>query len=171
MGKSPLIKNWTYPLFRHRERFAEFVPVEFSDKDLETRAFGPGLIGILRLALDRSLEGYFDRKPIWAFSTHYSDGQPMVTGTVIVVPPSDTTLESIVNDWSFRPGGDGPLVIDLPALSTRERLTLNGPAMGRQVSHGPGPCVNTPHSRCKARRTSTVWLPAKSAGCIERIFA
>jgi hypothetical protein len=131
-AEKPTLQDWR--LQRLRERLAEFVPVEFSAKNLETRAFGPSLIGILRLALDRSLEGYFDRKPIWAFSTHYSDGQPMVTATVIVVPTSDTTLESIVKEWSFRPDGDEPLVIDLPALSTRERLTL-------EASTDPANCL------------------------------
>ena len=132
-GSKPTLQEWR--LERLRERLAEFVPVEFAPKDLETRAFGPGLIRILRLALDRSLEGYFDRKPIWAFSTHYSDGQPMVTATVVVVPTVDTAIEAIVNEWSFRPDDEEPLVIDLPALSTRERLTL-------ECSDDPAKCLD-----------------------------
>jgi len=129
----PTLHEWR--LERLRERLAEYVPVDFASEDLKTQAFGPGLIRILRLALERSLEGYFDRKPIWAFSTHYSDGQPMVTATVIVVPSVDITIESIVNEWSFRPGDEKPLVIDLPALSTRERLTL-------EASDDPSKCLD-----------------------------
>jgi len=129
----PTLHEWR--LAKLRARLAEYVPVEFTSQQLETRAFGPGMIQIMRMALDKSMEGYFDRKAVWAFSTHYSDGQPMVTATVIVVPVEDVQVEEVVKAWSFRRVDENPIVIEMPALSTRERLTL-------EASGDPANCLH-----------------------------
>jgi hypothetical protein len=117
----PTLQEWR--LQKLRERLS-YCPSSISPTQLETKAFGPTLLEIVKLSLEKYLEGVFDRKVIWAFATHYSDGQPMVTATAIIADKSDTTIEPIVNEWEFREENNDLIVIDLPALSTRERLHL-----------------------------------------------
>lgn len=55
---------------------------------------------------------------------HYADGQAMVTAALIVCGATNTNIEALVKGWTFYSPPDQPLCIDLPALSTLERLTM-----------------------------------------------
>jgi hypothetical protein len=48
----------------------------------------------------------------------------MVTATAMVVDEANSEIEKILNGWEFNSGPASPLVLDLPALSTMERLAL-----------------------------------------------
>jgi hypothetical protein len=66
-----------------------------------------------------------DRRTVWALATHYADGQPMVTATLVVCAAADDpSVDELVNGWEFFAATDAPHRLDLPALSTLERLTM-----------------------------------------------
>lgn len=92
--------------------------------DVTTSKYGRSVLKVLSLQVDDALLGCYDRKVAWALTTHYSDGQPMVTATLIIVPPENEEIERIVRDWEFQSEPLSPLVLDLPSLSTKERLTM-----------------------------------------------
>ena len=92
--------------------------------DVTTSKYGRSVLKVLSLQVDDALLGCYDRKIVWALTTHYSDGQPMVTATLIIVPPENEEIERIVRDWEFHSEPLSPLVLDLPSLSTKERLTM-----------------------------------------------
>ena len=60
----------------------------------------------------------------YALGTHYADGQAMVTAALVVCAAADTTIEPLVKEWEFHSTPDAPHRLDLPALSTLERLTM-----------------------------------------------
>jgi hypothetical protein len=70
---------------------------------------------------------------VWALATHYKDGQAMVTAALVVCAANDTATEELVKGWEFYSTTDAPHRLDLPALSTLERLTMesNDDAQGR----------------------------------------
>jgi len=88
------------------------------------RNYGKSVLKVLRLSVEKVALDTSDRKILWALSTHYSDGQPMVTATLIIVNPNDKKITKILKDWEFYAESDNPHTIDLPALSTLERLTM-----------------------------------------------
>jgi len=96
----------------------------FTPNDVATSKYGKSVLKVLSLQVDDALLGCYDRKIVWALTTHYSDGQPMVTATLIIVPPENEEIERIVRDWEFQSEPFSPLVLDLPSLSTKERLTM-----------------------------------------------
>lgn len=117
------------PLHKHRltelrKNLAEYVPSEFPLEYLVNHKFGLGLLQILKMAISRSVEGYMDRKVICALTTHYADGQPMVTATIFIAHPTDKYVEKIIKKWPFYSNFDKPHVLDLPVLSTLERLFI-----------------------------------------------
>ena len=63
----------------------------------------------------------------WLLATQYADGQPMVTATVLVVK-SKSRVAGAMTGWSYLSSPDSPLVLDMPVISTRERLTLEAHA-------------------------------------------
>ncbi len=95
-----------------------------TSKDVMTAKYGRSVLKVLYLRVNDVLLGCNDRKIVWALTTHYSDGQPMVTATLITVPPENDELERIIRDWEFHSEPLSPLVLDLPSLSTKERLTM-----------------------------------------------
>ena len=48
----------------------------------------------------------------------------MVTAALVVAPKDDTTIDDLVKGWEFYATTDVPHRVDLPALSTLERLTM-----------------------------------------------
>lgn len=113
-----------YRVSELRRRLGNYVPTAFPPSHTRQINYGRGLLSILRLALDRHMIGYPDRKTVWALSTYYADGQPMVTATVIIVNRSDEAVEPVVAGWPFRSTPECPHVLELPVLSPLERATL-----------------------------------------------
>jgi hypothetical protein len=111
-------------LDRFKERLADYYPANLMPNDMTRRNFGKSLLKALYLAVEKAVLDAHDRKIVWTLATNYSDGQPMVTATLIVASPDDSEVEKILQDWEFHSNPRVPLILDLPALSTLERLTM-----------------------------------------------
>ena len=115
-------------LTRFKERLGGSTPNGLTPNAMTHRRFGPSLLEALRLCAEREILDHPERKLVWALATHYSDGQAMITATAVVVPDGDQEVQSIVESWPYFSTPKNPLRLDLPALSTIERLTMESTA-------------------------------------------
>lgn len=110
-----------------RKELGNYLPAGTEPEHMVRAGFGRVLLSALRLAVERRLESG-SAEFIGVCSSLYSDGQPMVTATGVVVSKGER--ESFIRrtclpGWEFfRAEWWTPEVIDLPDLSTRERLTI-----------------------------------------------
>lgn len=118
----PTIQEWR--LARFKERLGDLFPSGLKAEGMTHKTYGPSLLRVLKLAVDHEALSFRDRRIVWAFATHYADGQPMITATLVVAPKDDTAIEELVTGWEFHTTTDAPHRLDLPALSTLERLTM-----------------------------------------------
>lgn len=118
----PTIQEWR--LARFKERLGALCPSGLSADGMTFKTYGPSLLRALKLAVEKEALSFRDRRIVWALSTHYSDGQPMATSALVVSSADDSTIEEVVKGWEFYSSIDSPLCLDLPALSTLERLTM-----------------------------------------------
>lgn len=118
----PTIQDWR--LARFKERLGALFPSGLGADGMTFKAYGPSLLRALKLAVENEALSFRDRRIIWAFATHYADGQAMVTAALIVAPSDDGEIEELVKSWEFFTTIDAPHRLDLPALSTLERLTM-----------------------------------------------
>jgi hypothetical protein len=115
---------WAWRLERFRDRLGALFPSDLKADGMETRTYGPSVLRALHLAVQKEVLSHADRKIVWALSTHYADGQPMVTAALMVCGADDTSIDPLVKGWTYYSPPDRPLRVDLPALSTLERLTM-----------------------------------------------
>lgn len=118
----PTIQDWR--LARFKERLGSLFPSGLGPDGMTFKKYGPSLLRALKLAVDNEALSFRDRQIVWAFATHYADGQAMITAALIVAPSGDVELEDLVKSWEFFTPIDEPHRLDLPALSTLERLTM-----------------------------------------------
>lgn len=118
----PTIQDWR--LARFKERLGALFPSGLGSDGMTFKKYGPSLLRALKLAVDNEALSFRDRHIIWAFATHYADGQAMVTAALVVAPSGDKEIEELVKSWEFFTTIDAPHRLDLPALSTLERLTM-----------------------------------------------
>lgn len=118
----PTIQEWR--LDRFRERLGSLFPTGLTASGMTHRTFGRSILRALKLAVEKEALSHRDRQSVWALATHYSDGQPMVTATLIVCGPNDTSIKGLVESWEFYSTTEEPHCLDLPALSTFERLVM-----------------------------------------------
>lgn len=121
-GVKPTIQEWR--LARFKERLASLCPSDVTPDDMSFKKYGPSLLRALKLAVDAEVLSFRDRRIVWALATHYADGQAMVTAGLVVAPKDDMAIEELVKGWEFYATTDAPHRVDLPALSTIERLTM-----------------------------------------------
>ena len=114
----------SWRLEKLREQLGSYFPYQATPEDITKKKFGRLLLKSLELAVSEELKYSMDRKVFWAFSTHYADGQPMVTATAILLDPSDTKIPEIIKKWEFHTDLHDPHILDMPVLSAYERLTL-----------------------------------------------
>lgn len=125
LGESPRnqeVKPWR--LERFRERVAEYYAADLVANDMSRERYGVSVLRAAKLAVDKNTLGARDRKICWALSTNYADGQAMATATVVILKPDDAGTQALVEDWEYFSTPAEPLVLDMPALSTLERLTM-----------------------------------------------
>ena len=124
----PTIQEWR--LARFKERLGGLFPSGLTPDGMTFKTYGPSLLRALKLAVDNEVLSFRDRHIVWALGTHYADGQAMVTAALVVAPNDDAALDELVQSWEFHTTTDAPHRLDLPALSTLERLTMesNGDA-------------------------------------------
>lgn len=118
----PTIQEWR--LCRLRERLGALCPSDLTADGMSFKTYGRSLLRALKLAVEKEALSFRDRRVVWAFSTHYADGQAMVTAALVVCPADDTSIEKLLKGWEFCSTPDAPHRLDLPVLSTLERLTM-----------------------------------------------
>ncbi|HNX76342.1 MAG TPA: hypothetical protein PLM07_17525 [Candidatus Rifleibacterium sp.] len=111
-------------LERFKERFSTYCPADLGFENMTHLNYGKAVLEALRLSAEKNILDSHEKNIVWSFSTHYSDGQPMVTATVMVTKNENTEIERAFDGWEFRSSPSNPLILDLPALSALERLTL-----------------------------------------------
>lgn len=120
--QKPTKTEWR--LQRFNERFGALVPSGLTAESMTIERYGPTLLQVLKLAVEKQVLSFTDRRVLWALATHYADGQPMVTAALVVCACDDTNTEKLVKGWEFYSTPDAPHRIELPALSSLERLTM-----------------------------------------------
>ncbi|GAB5519467.1 MAG: hypothetical protein RhofKO_17180 [Rhodothermales bacterium] len=118
----PTLQEWR--LERFKSRLGALFPSDLQAEGMTFRTFGKSVLRALSLAVAAQLLNYPDRGIVWALATHYADGQPMVTATLVVCEPDDSPIPSLLQDWEFNSTPDDPHLLDMPALSTIERLAM-----------------------------------------------
>ena len=118
----PTIHEWR--LDRFRERLGTLFPVDLKPEGMKHKGFGKSVLHALRLAVEKEALSCRDREIVWALATHYADGQPMVTAALLVTAVGDSTVGELVKGWEFYSTPQDPHLLDMPALSTLERLKM-----------------------------------------------
>lgn len=115
---------WAWRLEKFKDRLGSIFPSGLNADGMATKVFGRSLLRALKLAVEKEILSFSDRKIVWALSTHYADGQPMVTATLVVCQRDDSAIDDLLKDWEFHSSTEAPHRLDLPALSTLERLVM-----------------------------------------------
>ncbi|MET4808236.1 O-methyltransferase [Limibacillus sp. MBR-115] len=118
----PTIQEWR--LARFKERLGTLFPSGLTTEGMSFKTYGPSLLRALKLAVEKEMLSFRDRRVVWVLGTHYADGQAMVTAALVVCAANDTSIEELVKEWEFYSTPELPHRLDLPALSTLERLTM-----------------------------------------------
>lgn len=121
-AQKPTIQEWR--LARFKERLGSLFPSGLTAEGMNFKTYGLSLLRVLKLAVEKEVLGFRDRRIVWALTTHYADGQAMVTATLVICPNDDEIIEELVKGWEFHTTIEAPHRVDLPALSTLERLTM-----------------------------------------------
>jgi len=121
-ASKPTIQEWR--LARFRERLGALFPSGLTAEGMTYKTYGPSVLCALKLAVEKEALSFRDRRIVWALATHYADGQPMVTAALVVCAAGDASIEELVKSWEFYSTTEAPHRLDLPALSTLERLTM-----------------------------------------------
>jgi len=118
----PTIQEWR--LARFKERLGSLFPSGLTVDGMTQKNYGKSLLLVLKLAVEKEVLSFRDRRIVWALATHYADGQAMVTAALVICDTEDKTVDDLVVDWEFHATTDTPHRVDLPALSTLERLMM-----------------------------------------------
>lgn len=116
------IQQWR--LDRFHGRLGSLFPSGLKAEDMTHKNYGKSILHVLKLAVEKETLSINQKKIVWSLSTHYADGQPMVTATLIVCSDDDEEIEELVKAWEFYSTPDNPFLLDMPTLSTLERLTM-----------------------------------------------
>ena len=117
----PTLNEWR--LERFRKRMGGLTPNDSKAEDMARSTFGRILLKSVQFAVDRELLQVRNKRIEWLLATNYADGQPMATATLIVLPTS-VPLPMTMSSWPFYTQPSSPLILDMPVLSSRERLAL-----------------------------------------------
>ena len=117
-----MLQEWR--LERLKDRISSYLPSSTNPTNLYTKKYGLTLLKSVEIAIAKKMRGLHDRKCIWLLVTHYADGQPMVTATILVCNKKDREITKAVREWSFASNPTKPIILDLPVLSSKERLVL-----------------------------------------------
>jgi hypothetical protein len=120
--QKPTIQEWR--LARFKERLGSLFPNGLTANGMNFKTYGTSLLRALKLAVEKEALSFRDRRIVWALATHYADGQAMVTAALVVCQNDDKAIDELVKTWEFHATTDAPHRLDLPALSTLERLTM-----------------------------------------------
>lgn len=116
------IQEWRLNEFKLK--MANLCPADLDRSYMTNKAFGEAVLMSLQLSTQRAMLSSSDNIFPWTMSTHYSDGQPMVTATIMSIPKDRADIVRIIEQWEHYSTPENPLRLDMPALSPLERLTL-----------------------------------------------
>lgn len=116
------LMEWRLQAFQRR--LGALFPNGLIADGMKQENFGKSMLHALKLAVEKEVLSFRDRRIVWALATHYADGQAMVTAALVVCQNDDKSIEEVVQAWEFHATTDAPHRVDLPALSTLERLTM-----------------------------------------------
>jgi len=116
------LMEWRLQAFQRR--LGALFPNGLAPDGMTQKSFGQSLLCALKLAVEKEVLSFRDRRVVWALATHYADGQAMVTAALVVCESGDDSVEELVTGWEFYAPADAPHRVDLPALSSLERLTM-----------------------------------------------
>jgi len=137
-GKLARVKELhPWRLERFRERIgASSCPRDIKAADMRYKQFGRVILRTLKLAVEKEALSYSGREVFWALSTHYADGQPMVTATVLLIRDDDAGIQEVIKNWEFYCTPSNPHVLAMPALSALERLIMeSSPSPGDKLGY------------------------------------
>ena len=117
---------------RFKERLGTLVPSGLTPDAMTLKKYGPTLLQALKLAVEKQALSFSDRRIVWALATHYADGQAMVTAALVVCGSDDTETQKLIKGWEFCAPPDEPHRLELPALSSLERLTMESNSNARR---------------------------------------
>lgn len=118
----PTVPQWR--LERFWERLGALFPSDLTAKGMTFQTYGKAVLRALYPAVQREVLSLADRKVVWSLATHYADVQPMTTAALLIYSPEDTQTEALIREWEYFSELSSPLLLDMPALSTLERLTM-----------------------------------------------
>ena len=121
-GQKKTLQEWR--LDRFHERLGSLFPSGLKPEEMTFKNYGSCVLRALYLAVENETLKLSDRNIVWALATHYADGQPMVTATVVICPEDVKPTKTLVENWEYHSTPLAPLMLDMPALSTLERLTM-----------------------------------------------
>lgn len=121
-GQKKTIQEWR--LDRFHERLGSLFPSGLKPEEMTFKNYGSCVLRALYLAIENETLKLTDRNIVWALATHYADGQPMVTATLVICPEDVQPVKTLVENWEYHSTPSLPLMLDMPALSTLERLTM-----------------------------------------------
>lgn len=116
------LMEWRLQAFQRR--LGALFPNGLIADGMKQENFGKSLLHALKLAVEKEVLSFRDRRIVWALATHYADGQAMVTAALVVCKNDDKSIDELLQAWEFHATTDAPHRVDLPALSTLERLTM-----------------------------------------------
>jgi hypothetical protein len=125
------LMEWRLKAFQRR--LGALFPSGLSADGMKQKSFGKSLLYALKLAVEKEVLSFPDRQIVWALATHYADGQAMVTAALIICEKDDKNVEQLVKGWEFYSTADAPHRVDLPALSTLERLTMESSVDAKNI--------------------------------------
>lgn len=116
------LQEWRLQKFK--DRLGEYCPSDLKNEDMNQKKFGLTLLKVLKLSADKAISQSTGRNIEWCFSTFYTDGQFMVTATLLIVESEDENYSGIIKEWEHYTDIEKPHTLDLPSISTLERLVL-----------------------------------------------
>ena len=116
------LQEWR--LSRFKKRLGNFFPIGLLPEGMSHKNFGKSVLHALSIAVAKEALSLPDRNVEWALCCHYSDGQPMVTATAIITESARDPIADTFRTWEFYSTPKEPHLLDMPALSTLERLTM-----------------------------------------------
>lgn len=121
-GSNQIMLEWRLDKFR--KRLGNLFPSGLEANSMLFKNYGKSILLALKFAVDKEILSAVDRRVVWSLATHYADGQAMVTATLIVCQVDNDKVEGLVKGWQFYSEPNSPLLLDMPALSTFERLFM-----------------------------------------------
>lgn len=143
---------------RFRAQFGAVMPDSTATPPTTEPGYSALLVRLLEIAAQQALPSSSERTFLPVSSFRYSDGTPMVTVTGLVTRKSAIAdIKKVFGGWQFtNHTWAGPRLIDVPTLSTKERLHLqkhlphSGTDAGKMLRGALGHLIDDTISRTEA---------------------